>query len=286
MKKCYSYIRFSSDKQSKGDSLRRQTELRDQYIEEHGLILDDTMKLRDYGISAFKGANRTKGALSKFLELIRQGKIERDSILLVESLDRLSREQVLDAFGIFSEIIRSGVSIVTTSDGIEYTEESLSNNFGQLIISIVTMSRSHEESKIKSIRIAKSWAAKRGNLQNKKLTAKCPSWLILSDTKDQFIEIPERVEIIKRIFKEFIAGKPLRTIERDFNREGIPSWSKQKSGWYNTYIFKILTNRAVIGEYQPHALKGEKRQPIGPPILNYYPQITFPITTTEGEDHG
>ena len=40
MIKAYSYIRFSSTRQMRGDSLRRQTELSEQYAKEHNLELD------------------------------------------------------------------------------------------------------------------------------------------------------------------------------------------------------------------------------------------------------
>ena len=39
--------------------------------------------------------------------------VEPGSYLLVESLDRLSRQHPFDAFGIFSQIVKAGVNIVT-----------------------------------------------------------------------------------------------------------------------------------------------------------------------------
>jgi DNA invertase Pin-like site-specific DNA recombinase len=83
----YSYIRFSSTEQLKGDSLRRQTELSVNYANVHGLILDTKLNLRDLGISAFDKSNLTKGALGYFLKLVEDGLIPRGSYLLVESLD-------------------------------------------------------------------------------------------------------------------------------------------------------------------------------------------------------
>jgi hypothetical protein len=74
----YSYKRFSSDAQSQGDSLRRQTELAQKYIDNHpelGLILDTALNLTDLGVSAFRGDNMTTGALSDFLAAVYQGHI-------------------------------------------------------------------------------------------------------------------------------------------------------------------------------------------------------------------
>lgn len=88
--KAYSYIRFSSAKQEAGDSERHQVELSKQYTEKHGLILVD--QLTDRGLSAYNGAHRTKGHLGAFLQLVEQGQVAEGSTLIVENLDRLSRE--------------------------------------------------------------------------------------------------------------------------------------------------------------------------------------------------
>ena len=106
--KAYSYIRFSSPEQEKGDSLRRQIQLSEEYCKQHGLILEDTLLLTDKGLSAYKGNHRTKGALGEFLRLVEEGKIPPGSVLLVENLDRLSREQILDAINQCTPITTAG----------------------------------------------------------------------------------------------------------------------------------------------------------------------------------
>ena len=90
MPTAYSYIRFSTPEQLKGDSLRRQLDLSEKYAIENGLELDTTLKLRDLGLSAYHKVNVEKGALGVFFEAIKDGRIKRGSYLLVESLDRLS----------------------------------------------------------------------------------------------------------------------------------------------------------------------------------------------------
>src|SRR5690348_11123783 len=111
--RAYSYIRFSSAPQGRGDSLRRQTELSERYAAKHSLVLDQSLHLRDLGVSAYDGSNVARGALGGFLRAIRQGRIAKGSYLLVESLDRLSRAQVMQALSVFTEIINAGVVLVT-----------------------------------------------------------------------------------------------------------------------------------------------------------------------------
>ena len=95
MAKAYSYIRFSTPEQEKGDSQRRQLDLSTRYAQENGLELDTTLKLKDLGLSAYHKTNLEKGALGAFLSAISDGRVEPGSYLLVESLDRLSRARAL-----------------------------------------------------------------------------------------------------------------------------------------------------------------------------------------------
>jgi len=74
--KVYSYIRLSTPEQIKGDSLRRQTESSEEWAKDRGLTLDDSLNLRDPGLSAYKGDHRAHGALGGFLKLVEAGKIE------------------------------------------------------------------------------------------------------------------------------------------------------------------------------------------------------------------
>jgi len=183
--KAFSYIRFSTPEQENGDSLRRQTEASEQYAKAHSLVLDDSLRLTDRGLSAYRGVHKTKGALGEFLQLVEQGKVPKGSVLLVESLDRLSREQVLDALTQFTGIIGAGVKVVTLADNMEYDRESVNANFGQLLMSLVIMARAYEESATKSKRLKAAWAEKREQATNghRKLTGRCPAWLRLSEDK-------------------------------------------------------------------------------------------------------
>jgi len=266
-KKAYSYIRFSTPQQLKGDSLRRQLEASRAYAEAHNLILDDS--LRDIGVSAFKGKNATEGALQKFIKLVEAGRIEQGSILILESLDRLSRQQVFSALGLFSSILSAGVEIVTLADNQHYTAESI-NDVGQLMFSLISMSRSHEESAVKSKRLAASWENRRRlAIEGKRpMTGQCPKWLQLSGDKSCFEVIEERAEIIRDIFRQSLAGSGQRKIAANLNERGISTFSRGDM-WHSSYIAKIIRSKSVIGEYQPK----QKGEPIGEAIPDYYPTI-------------
>ncbi len=272
MTKAYSYIRFSTPEQAQGDSLRRQTAKAEAWAQQRGLVLDNS--LRDLGVSAFHGANRTTGALKSFLEMVEDGRIQRGSYLIVESLDRLSRETVIDAATRLFALIQAGIIVVTLSDGQEYSSERLRQDWTPLIISLAVMARAHDESRIKSERVGEAWQQKKekARKEGKPLTPRCPEWLEVRD--GAFVERPERVALVRRVFQETIDGFGRREIVRRLNSEGISPFRGGK-GWHTSSIAKVIQSRAVLGEYQPHTgtHRNRNRKPEGDPILNYYPAI-------------
>jgi DNA invertase Pin-like site-specific DNA recombinase len=272
MPKAYSYIRFSSVKQQKGDSVERQTRLSENYAAKHGLELDVSLNLNDLGISAFDRSNLKKGALGQFLRLVEEGRIPRGSYLLVESLDRLSRDKVMDALSIFTDILRAGIIIVTLADEQVYSYEKSNENWASLIMSIVIMSRANEESAIKSMRLRSSWDAKRLNIENKRLTSRCPYWLKPAEGDKGFELIPERVAVVKRIFQMSRDGVGNSTIVKTMNMENVPPFSSKTNGWQTSYIQKILSSPAIYGELHLKMQRDGELTPLDV-IPNYYPAI-------------
>lgn len=279
--KAYSYIRFSTPEQLKGDSLRRQLEAGEKYAKEHGLILDNSINLQDLGLSAFHGVHKTKGALGEFLKLVEAGMIEKGSILIVENLDRLSRENVLDALNQFTGIIKAGISIVTLQDSQKYDTESIEKNWTQLIVSITYMARANEESSTKSKRLKAVWGKKREKASEglAKITARCPLWLRLSNDRKQYIPISEACKVVEMIYRMKLAGKGKIVITKELNQMKdiwFPPISKRNKtgGWRENYIQKILTTPAVIGIFQPQKRDEDGRKAIVcDPIPDYYPAI-------------
>lgn len=268
--KAYSYIRFSTPEQAKGDSLRRQLELSKRYAEKHGLELDEKLRV-DSGISGFNGDNlKPDSCLAQFLSEIERGKVQPGSYLLIESLDRLSRQAVQKALRLFLQIIEQGVHIVTLSDGRVFKNETLDSL--DLITSIMVMVRAHEESAIKSSRLSAAWEKKRSELQERKATATCPAWLRLSDDRKEFHLIPDRVAVLNYVFDLAESGYGNHAIAKKLNLSKTPTFGRS-SVWHNSYIQKTLTNKAVIGIFQPQKIERGKRVNAGDEIPNYYPAV-------------
>ncbi|WP_439671202.1 recombinase family protein [Cupriavidus necator] len=272
--KAYSYIRFSTPEQQSGDSFRRQSELSKAYAETHGLVLDENLTYRDLGVSAFDKSNVRSGQLGAFLSAVESGAVAPGSYLLVESLDRISRAQISDALEIFLSILNRGLTIVTLADGMVYNREKANRQFTDFIISIAIMSRAHEESLTKSKRIKEAWKAKRSRLGEQKLTSVAPGWLELNAEKTAYLPIPDRVALVQNVFAWSRDGIGADSIARRLNQQGVPTFgTRAKNQWHSSYIKKILENRAVLGEFQPHVRVNGKPVPEGEPIPDYFPRI-------------
>ncbi len=138
--RAYSYLRFSTPEQLKGDSLRRQSEAAQAYADRYGLELDQELTFRDIGVSAYRGANVEK-ALGAFLEAVDSGRVKPGSCLLVENLDRLSRADIRTARDRFESILDRGIHIVTLTNGKTYSAEGY--DLAVMLLTLMEMSRAH-----------------------------------------------------------------------------------------------------------------------------------------------
>jgi len=278
MKLAYSYVRWSSDKQSLGDSDRRQYEKAVAYASQHSLQLAD-VRYTDSGVSAFKGRNASEGALKAFLDAVDAGTVRKDAVLMVESLDRISRLPVMEALRLFQDIIGRGIEIATLDDGQRYSTARINENWTSLIIALSVMSRANEESKTKSVRVKAKWDEKRK--QGGILTAMAPPWLQPDTNRKKWVVIKEQADKVKLAFKLAMKGHGTPTIARMLNEQGVKALvgSPEKRDprgkvireandqWSNGTVAHVLKNRATIGTFIPKKLEN------GLPVENYYPAI-------------
>src|SRR5262245_31031475 len=196
-----SYLRFAHPEQARGDSLRRQTDLRDAWLERNRVKLDTSLTLQDKGVSGFTGEHRSnpdRHALAAFLKQVEAGRVPRGSYLIVENLDRLSREHILPALTLLLNLIQAGVCVVQLSPTeLVYDDKA---DPVQLMMAIMELSRGHGESRMKSERVGAAWKEKkrRAAADLSPLTARAPAWLRLVDGE---WEVDGRAaETIRRIY--------------------------------------------------------------------------------------
>ncbi|MCW8880210.1 MAG: recombinase family protein [Kangiellaceae bacterium] len=286
MKLLYSYIRMSSVKQYReGDSLRRQLENTRRFAEQNGYTLDESTTFKDLGVSGFRGANLQIGALGQLMRCVREGKIPAGSALCVENFDRFSRMELWEAFESFSKIISAGIDFIILRDPSNalmptiYSKKAISENNFLLYGSLQAMSIANLESQRKSDLLSQTWAGKRKEAKkgNRKLTSRCPGWLVLNKDKTEFGVIPDRARVVNDIFRMAINGVGKRLIAKSLNDRQVATFGKA-SHWYETTVAKYLKSRAVLGEYQPKVYsqgksgRGVPDESTGV-ISDYFPRI-------------
>ncbi|MBL4797214.1 MAG: recombinase family protein [Oleispira sp.] len=274
MSRLYSYIRFSTAEQAEGSSSTRQAEYAAKYAAENGLTLDESLSMRDEGLSAYHQTHIKKGALGVFLRAIEDGLIPEGSTLIIEALDRLSRAEPIISQALLSQIINAGITVVTASDGKRYDRESLKANPMDLVYSLLVLIRAHEESDTKSkrvnaaIRIAcEAWISgtKRAHIRN----GKPPKWYRETGNVGAplFEIIPERAEVLREAIALYVEGWSGVRIGRKLNDEGKTYTGKKLIG---NYIYKIIARSDLIGS-KSIEVEGEVYE-----LKDYYPPILTP----------
>jgi DNA invertase Pin-like site-specific DNA recombinase len=274
----YSYIRFSHPSQAEGDSLRRQTEYAAAYCGRRGWQLDTSLTLFDLGVSAFRGKNAAVGCLRTFLDAVEFGRVLPGSALIVENIDRISRQGIDEGYDLIKKILKAGVRIVTLSPEREYDRESVRKLTSGALELQLYLERAAEESERKSVRVGEAWGQKRKAARKNGTveTTRVPAWLEVIGRErigkhargGSFRILPKRASVVRLLFKLANSGHGLSLIVKRLTAKKVPTWGRGHK-WSKAYVRKILTGRAVLGEYQPK--KHGKAE--GAPVKDYYPAV-------------
>jgi DNA invertase Pin-like site-specific DNA recombinase len=272
MPTAYSYLRFSSPQQATGDSIRRQTQTRDAWLTDHPKVkLDTSLTLVDAGRSGFRRKNWDTYALAQFVKLIKSGRVEAGSYLLVENLDRLTREDAGEAVELFLSIVNRGVIIVQLVPNV--MEFAKPVNVMSLMFAIVELSRGHSESAIKSERGRASWARKQKEAAPGRIvTKRLPGWISSVEGK---LVLNEHAATVKHMFEMARDGEGTQAIALKLNAEKVPVMGRKEVRgkpvkWSGANVWHIITSRAAIGEYIPYRRRGGAA---GSPVANYFPSV-------------
>jgi len=284
-----SYVRFSSAIQEQGDSIRRQTSSAKSFCEKNNLTLSN-ISFSDLGRSGFKGEHlKSDGGLRAFIDAV-EADTERinfprgRTLLLLDEWSRFSRLRPMIAQGLVNTIVGMGIDIATCDTGDILSDDA---DMGTMLTAIVKMNSAFEESFRKSMHLKSVWHNKRealltDPLNAKKMTSRCPSWLYLDKSKNEYIPIPERIETVKLIYKLYIEGLGKTAIAKYLNVKGVEPFgdsvnsARKAKMWRESSINKIISEkygRSTLGELQPYCMVDGKRSPTGDTIKGYYPRI-------------
>ena len=222
-------------------------------------MLDTELKLTDLGVSAYRGKNAKTGALGVFLKAAEEGQVPKGSYLLVENIDRLTRDDMPDALPLFMQIINAGVVVVTLTNGEQYSRERLRKDPYATYSIVSELLRANQESFRKGQLVADAKERKRTRLANADLTGRpytrqTPGWIKWSEETKAYELIPERAALLREMFALADQGWGLDRIARAFNRGEVDTWGvgeRKATHWRGSYLRKIVSSKAPIGLFTP-----------------------------------
>ncbi|EIA1304711.1 recombinase family protein [Vibrio vulnificus] len=272
----YSYSRFSSARQKKGSSVKRQRDYAKEVADKYGLTLNSDLMMLDEGLSAFHAQHMKKGALGVFVDKIKSGEVAEGSILIIESLDRLSRQQILKAQALFLDIISHGITIITANDSQVYSNSTIAENHGSLFISLGSMIRAHEESLIKQQRAVSSIKGKVEQFHKDgsgDVHGSVPFWISRTDNG---FELNQRADVVKTIIELYVNKKlGINKIARELTKQSIKTPTGKREAWGATSIKNILRNKSLYGlkEFSVTSLIKGVNDTTQYSLDNYYPAL-------------
>jgi len=279
--KCFSYVRWSSEKQTKSTSLSRQLKVAADFAEKRDLEL---VEMLDDGVSAYKGKNVEKGKLGGFIAAVKDKRIPAGSWLVVENLDRISRQSAPKALAIFSDILDLGINIYTGMDNKVYTRDTIEDNSTDLLMPIFSFIRANDESKTKSNRTfgnAEAIIRKHNNGERDadghvlaiKSIGTNMWW---SDCSDGYVKKHSTYfKIAKKMLELGLSGMGIHSITKFLNEHYLDdapitvaqTKNGKPKGWHKSRVKTFLESVSLFGNKEI-TIKGVKHI-----IKDYYPAL-------------
>lgn len=255
-KQAIPYIRFSSFKQSEGNSYQRQREAIDRWLSNHPDYVRSNLVFEDLGKSGFADERKKYKQASGMLKIaaaIEAGLIRKGDLIILEAFDRATRRKMVDAWELITPILKAGVDICTLDDGITYTKESLNGSHAFLLVAKIQAAYGY--SKLLSERVSESYDIRRKEAkEGKQVKRNVPLWL----TAEGGLK-PEIVVAVQEAFNLYIQGMGVHSIAVELKKRKIEGLEKVSG----PTVAAWLRNKAAIGVWaNTEAAEARKREEI------------------------
>lgn len=228
MSSAVGYIWLSPEQAGDDNAIKADMEALRVYCQANTLQLDE-VRIEQGTV----GAALERPILSELLK-------RQDTTVLIPSLAALGR-RFHDVATVLSEISFLGLQMVSVAEDID-TNRAEGQQILKVFVSIPQVAKFMRAAPVEQPKV---FVRNREVLHN---GGTCPYGYTLDESSNQFKVVALEANVVRRIFRERIAGRSLRQIANDLTRDGIPT--KRGGRWQANTVKTILENIFYTGAYQ------------------------------------
>ena len=225
------YARVSTDRDEQESSYEAQQQHYEDLIRRNpeweyaGMYADEQSGMNTKKREGFK----------RMIDDCRKGKID---MIVTKSISRFSRN-IVDTISYLRELNSLDICVYFEKENLYSNDEK-----GNIILTIMASIAEQESRSIsQNVKLGLKYKYQRGEfmLNYKRFLG------YTMDENNNLMIVPEEAETVRRIFREFIAGRTEREIAHDLTEEGIKTGAGNTS-WHATSILRILKNVKYKGD--------------------------------------
>jgi len=227
--KCAQYVRMSTDDQEASPEQQRETT--EAYAKAHGFRI--THRYEDLGISGDRTDKRVG-----FQRMIADGAAGAFEAILCWDQDRFGRFDMIEAGRWIYPLRQAGVYLTTVTDG----QLDWNTMAGRLVYSVKQEGKNQF---LRDLSANVSRGMDKLASQGKWVSGVPPFGYVTDDDQRLQLSTPEDVELVRSIFRRYIAGESLRQLSRWLSDAGVSS--PKGSRWTSTGLSMLLKNERYLG---------------------------------------
>lgn len=226
------YCRVSTDQEEQLSSYENQVSYYKNYIESHpdyefaGIFADE-------GISGTNTKKREE--FNRMIDECRKGKIDR---IITKSISRFARN-TLDCLNYVRELKELGIGITFEKESIDTLDAK-----GEVLLTILS-SLAQDESR--SISENSTWGIRRRYEQGQFKISTKRFLGYDTDEEGNLVVNKKQAKIVVRLYEEYLKGKTVEYIARQYTRDGIKNWN-DTTKWHPTTLQSMLENEKYKGD--------------------------------------
>ncbi|MCI6255681.1 MAG: recombinase family protein [Clostridiales bacterium] len=239
------YLRLSRDDERAGESMSIENQRSGlmQYVHRRGWQAAEI-----YSDDGYSGTNFDRPGFRRLLDDIAAGKIDT---VITKDLSRLGRDQIGTAYYYQIYFPQHQVRYISVAEGFDTAEPGAA---GALFPFLTAANDFYTADISRKVRAALTTRKREG-----KFIGASPPLGYRKDPEEKghLIVEPEGAEVVRRIFRMYLAGGSVVGVAKALTEQGVPTPSQRKGGgitgsrfpgvWSDTMVRRILTNPTYAG---------------------------------------